>query len=58
MVKDDPAAWSLSTNELLGVPNALPLASIIEAMNDAGGITEKCPDDPRLNDHAHGPDLR
>ena len=33
-VKDDPAAWSLSVDELVGVPKLLPLASVIEAMND------------------------
>jgi hypothetical protein len=57
-VKDDPAAWSLSIDVLLGIPNLLPFAAVIKAMDDARSVAQKCPDDPRLYDHVHGPDLR
>ena len=48
-VPDDPAAWTLSIDVLLGVPDLLPLAAVIEAMHDAGCVAQKCPDDPRLD---------
>jgi hypothetical protein len=43
---------------LSGISDLLPFAAVIEAMDDAGGITQERPNDPRLDDHVHDLSLR
>jgi hypothetical protein len=56
-IPDDPAPRSLSIHVFLDVPDLLPLAAVVEAMDDAGGIAQERADDPRTDDHVHDPVL-
>ena len=55
-VPEDPAQGTLSVDVFLCSSNLLPLAAVIETMNDAGAIAQERALDVRFDNHFH-PDL-
>jgi len=57
-IPDDPAPRTLPIYIFLDVADLFPFAPVIEAMHDSGCIAQERAHDPRLDNHAHRPDLR
>ena len=57
-LEDDPAERSFSVDVFLHVTDLFPLAAVLEAMDDAGGVAQERSHDSSLDNNVHIPDLR